>query len=196
VIEHVGADTVDERSVQDIETLAAAENTRLRRAGKFTQRCQRAFNRFVARAADCTAHAIEQRARGFVPDRGGNVGVARLDQIACQNVRDFHHSARTPAAFIVRVHFSMSILILAWNSSALLPIGSAPCAISDSLTLFVFTILRSSPVSRATMSLGVPAGASMPNQVLASKPGIPVSAMVGSAGAAALRFALLMPSAR
>ena len=35
-----------------------------------------------------------------------------------------------------------------------------------------------------------------PNQVLESKPGMPLSAMVGSVGAAALRFALLMASAR
>ena len=43
---------------------------------------------------------------------------------------------------------------------------------------------------------GVPLGVSTPNQVTESKPGMPFSAMVGMAGAAALRLALLMATAR
>ena len=73
--------------------------------------------------------------------------------------------------------------------------GSAPCVISASATFLVCTILRSAAPTRVTISAGVPVGAIIPNQVLVSKPGMPDSAMVGSEGAAALRFALLMASA-
>jgi len=51
-------------------------------------------------------------------------------------------------------------------------------------------------LNRATTSRGVPAGASSAYQVPDSKPGTPVSAIVGSCGVAALRRALVTPSAR
>src|SRR5215218_1487164 len=130
---------------------------------------------------------------GIQPGRLISQGLARLTQRL--KSASFHHSAFTPAALIVRDHFSMSDLILAWNSSAVLPIGSEPWASSASATAFVCTSLRISAVRRATISFGVPVGASMPNHVLASNPGMPDSAIVGKAGAAALRFALLMASA-
>ncbi len=46
------------------------------------------------------------------------------------------------------------------------------------------------------MSRGVPAGATMPNQVSASKPGSAVSATVGMSGADGERLALVTASAR
>ncbi|MNV76109.1 hypothetical protein D3C71_1694430 [compost metagenome] len=46
------------------------------------------------------------------------------------------------------------------------------------------------------MSLGVPAGAANPNQVTASKPGKPRSAMVGTSGISGTRCAEVTASAR
>src|SRR5436190_1347441 len=49
--------------------------------------------------------------------------------------------------------------------------------------------------SFATMSFGVAAGATTPNQPIASKPGTPDSTMVGTEGNALARFALVTASA-
>lgn len=51
------------------------------------------------------------------------------------------------------------------------------------------------PLSRSSTACGVPAGANTPNQVVASKPASPVSAMVGTSGNCGLRMAPVTPSA-
>ncbi len=50
--------------------------------------------------------------------------------------------------------------------------------------------------SRATIGAGVPAGASSAKLLVASKPGKPLSAMVGTVGASGLRSSVLTPIAR
>ena len=51
-------------------------------------------------------------------------------------------------------------------------------------------------MSRSTTAGGVPAGATTPDQVLASKPAAPCSTMVGTSGKASSRRAAVTPSAR
>ena len=57
-----------------------------------------------------------------------------------------------------------------------------------------FAIAEMSRLRRVTMARGVPAGATMPYQTVASNPGS-VSATVGRSGSAVARFALVMDSA-
>ena len=52
------------------------------------------------------------------------------------------------------------------------------------------------PCSVRTISRGVPAGANRPYHCTESKPGNPLSLMVGMSGAVATRFALVTPSMR
>src|ERR1700686_1939147 len=63
-----------------------------------------------------------------------------------------------------------------------------PWARNGAMTSSVFNAALISRDSAATISGGVPAGASRPNQTLVSKPGRPASAMVGTSGVIAARL--------
>lgn len=52
-----------------------------------------------------------------------------------------------------------------------------------------------SPLSFVTIGAGVPAGARIPHQLIDSYPGTPASAIVGTSGRIALRFAPPVPRA-
>ena len=82
----------------------------------------------------------------------------------------------------------------ALNCCGVLPPGTAPCASSFSFRAGVPSERAASCWMRLTISGGVPAGASRPNQELASKPlsaGPPAYSTVGTSGSAAERCALV-----
>ena len=67
-VEHVRADAVHQRGVQDVHALLAAEHAGLRRPGEGRQRADRDIDGFVPRPAHGAAHPVQQRARGFFAD--------------------------------------------------------------------------------------------------------------------------------
>src|SRR6185436_18210801 len=77
------------------------------------------------------------------------------------------------------------------SSSALEPRGVSPCAISCSRTAGSASALTISALSRATISGGVPAGASTANQELNSNPGRPDSDTVGTSGYCGMRLGVV-----
>src|SRR5688572_12665446 len=111
-------------------------------------------------------------------------------------LESFHsHSGLMPASFTPRDHFSVSFATNDVISAGGMRMASAP---SSSKRLRMSGESRTRPTSRyrrSSTGRGVPTGATMPHQLLTSKPGTPASAMVGTSGIAALRFALLTPSA-
>ena len=72
-----------------------------------------------------------------------------------------------------------------------MPIGSAPISAMRFLNSGDWMILTISALSLATMSFGVAAGASTPNQVPMSKPFRPASSSVGTSGSADERLAVV-----
>jgi len=68
------------------------------------------------------------------------------------------------------------------SGAGALPATSCPIAVSLVLTSSAAIARRSSALSRSTMAVGVPAGATMPNQPATSKPGRPDSATLGMSG--------------
>src|SRR5690349_13729550 len=85
-----------------------------------------------------------------------------------------------PAASTTGAHFAVSLAIYGANSAGLPPIGSMPWARNGPVTASVLSAALISRDSVATMSAGVPAGASNPNHTLVSKPGSPASVMLGT----------------
>src|SRR5262249_21449510 len=78
------------------------------------------------------------------------------------------------------LHFAISSLMRAPNSSGILATGAKPNVSKRSLTSDVATAFAMSPRQRSMMSFGVPAGATMPVSVSLSRSGMPASALVGS----------------
>src|SRR4029453_15057341 len=89
-----------------------------------------------------------------------------------------------------------SSLMRAPNSSGILATGAKPNVSKRSLTSDVATAFAMSPRQRSMMSLGVPAGATMPVRVSLSRSGMPASALVGTSGSAGERLALSTASPR
>ena len=81
-----------------------------------------------------------------------------------------------------------SLLIRLPKASGVPPSTSAPWSLSFFFTSADCRALLISALSTATMSLGVPAGATKPNQVTASKSFTPDSAMVGTWGRSSTRL--------
>ena len=81
-VEHVRADAVHQRRVQDVQPLAAAEHRGLRGSRERRERGDRRIERLVTRAADRAAHPVEQRALRFLPDRLGKIVVAHRQDVA------------------------------------------------------------------------------------------------------------------
>src|SRR5687768_3378643 len=86
-------------------------------------------------------------------------------------------------------HLGTSLRTNAWNSAGPIPEMSVPIATMRARRSAVLRALRISACSLAITGWGVPAGAKTPNQTLASYPGTPASATVGTSGRIALRFA-------
>src|SRR5437667_10028551 len=101
-----------------------------------------------------------------------------------------------PASLITLAHSGVPFLMFAARSDGLLPTGSSPSSSNFLRTAGIARVLTVSPYSLSRTSFGVPAGASRPNHGTASKPGNPVSAMVGRSGASAERLIEVMASAQ
>ncbi len=99
-------------------------------------------------------------------------------------------------SFTALAHFAKSLRTSAENSSGVSPEGSVPWFTNEVLKSAEAVARRISPLSRETISLGVPAGANTPYHDTASYPGNPDSATVGTSGAIAVRAALVTASAR
>jgi hypothetical protein len=78
-IMHVGAGGIEERSIQGIDALAAADDSRRFTAGEFSQRAQRDLDRPGAAARQRHGEKIHQGAFGLMPHGRRNVIPPRLD---------------------------------------------------------------------------------------------------------------------
>src|SRR5258706_7007133 len=105
-------------------------------------------------------------------------------------------STFAPDALTTFAHLSVSARMCATNFSGEPPATSAPCASSCSLPSGLCKYLFTSAFSLAMIGAGVPAGARMPNHELASKPGRPDSAIVGTSGSAGARLSEVTATAR
>jgi hypothetical protein len=80
IVEDVGADAVQERAVQNVETLGAAEHGGLLRAGKLRQPLKSPVDRFMPGTANCAADPVDEAADAFFLDLVGDLG-----QVAAHN---------------------------------------------------------------------------------------------------------------
>jgi hypothetical protein len=87
-IEHVRGDAVDERRMQEVELVAAAEHARLTRPDERLDRCKGVVDRRVDGAADGAAGPIEKGADGLRIDRVRNVVRNGSDREVGQNLGD------------------------------------------------------------------------------------------------------------
>jgi hypothetical protein len=69
---------------------------------------------------------------------------------------------------MIRVHFAISACTNFWNSAGELPTGVAPSWIARSRIAGSAIAFPVSALTCSTIALGVPAGASRPNQPIAS----------------------------
>ena len=92
-------------------------------------------------------------------------------------------------------HFVVSSAMYFSNSGGDIGFGTLPSSARRALMVGSASAALLSLLSKATISAGVPLGAPMPCQVLASKPGTD-SPMVGTSGSASDRFAVVTASAR
>ncbi len=107
-----------------------------------------------------------------------------------------HHSAFNPIACASFDQRCSSRSMSAEYSSGAPGIGSAPSSVRRCFISSVARMVFSSRFSRSMTLRGVPAGASRVDRCVASKPGRPLSAIVGISGSRLDRVRLLMPSAR
>ena len=98
------------------------------------------------------------------------------------HLRFHHYSAFIPDIFTTLPHFAVSFRMNSANASGGVPAGSAPSAVSLSITSCCFNAFASSVCKRSMIGRGVPAGATMLYQALTSKPFSPASAAVGISG--------------
>src|SRR5262249_16066345 len=94
-----------------------------------------------------------------------------LDQsVRCATAQDAEglHCFLAPDFSTPLAHFSISRRRKASNSAGVMTIGTAPCLAHASLIAGLAMILAISPLRRSTISLGVPVGAMMPSQIVAS----------------------------
>ena len=90
-VEHVRADAVEQRGMQDVEPLAAAEHRGLGCACHRRERGQRDVHALMVRAADCTAEPVDEGARRMVAGGGRDRFETRLDDVAGEDSGDFFH---------------------------------------------------------------------------------------------------------
>src|SRR5262249_30319919 len=109
---------------------------------------------------------------------------------------DRHQLIFTPAVCATFAHLSISALMKAPNSGAVIGSGTTPCFAHDSLISVEVRIFRISVLRRSTIGFGVAAGATIPTQPEARKPGTPASEMVGTSGRIGERSSPVVPSAR
>src|SRR6185503_2537403 len=132
------------------------------RAGKHDHITGLPGQELVFHRPDCAECAFE-RQPGLVGDRGDD-GLRRA------GADDIHQSTLAPDIFTMLAHLAMSSFMYWPNSSGDMLMGAAPCLAQASLTSALPTTLRISAFRRSTMGLGVPAGATIPSQMVASYP--------------------------
>ena len=86
-VEDVGAHAVDEGGVHDVESLPAAQDSRVRGGRKRGQRSDRFVDRLVMRSTDRHAHPVDEGAQPFLADRRGQLFVAGLHDVPGQFAR-------------------------------------------------------------------------------------------------------------
>src|SRR5581483_3487434 len=105
-------------------------------------------------------------------------------------------STLMPAAATVSDHFAFSEPMYDANCSGVLPTISLPAASSFCRTSGAWSACTATSCNRAMIAFGVPAGASSPYQAVASNPGKPNSATVGTSGKDAMRRDPVVATAR
>src|SRR5262249_2539981 len=85
-------------------------------------------------------------------------------------------------AATIFAYFSISLWISAPNSCGVGGAGAGPIVRKRVATSGSFKAALIAALSLATIADGVPAGATMPNQPVVSKPGTPASSNVGTSG--------------
>jgi hypothetical protein len=95
---------------------------------------------------------------------------------------DSQISTLTPASLITLAHLACSTFMNWANFSGVPPPSSAPEAYSRSITSGITSTLLMSSFIRFAIAAGILPGPTRPYQVVASKPGKPDSAMVGTLG--------------
>src|SRR5439155_19545062 len=117
------------------------------------------------------AHLLQQRAE-LLRLRGGVLD--ELQPVDAERVGGFRqrlfdaHSGSIPACLTMRPHFSISASITPAKSAGVPPCISIPAPLSLARTSSCLSAAFIAPFSFVTTSFGVPAGASMPPQLLAS----------------------------
>src|SRR6266850_479932 len=146
---------------------------------------------------------LDARIRALEVEAVGDLLVGLLDRVLhflLVDLRDdvegrHGYCAFTPAARITSPRTVYSSLRKASNSAGDMNIGSLPRLARRSFMSGAASAFCTSALMRFSTSRGVPAGASMPTQKLNSARGKPASAMVGTSGNCAERFAVLTASA-
>src|SRR5260370_14314388 len=102
----------------------------------------------------------------------------------------------TPEVCATFAHFSISAATKVANAAGVIDSGTTPWFAHDSLISVELRIFRISALRRSTIGFGVAAGAAMPTQPDAWKPGTPASEIVGTSGRLGERSCPVVPSAR
>src|SRR6476660_8842250 len=79
-------------------------------------------------------------------------------------------------------HFTISPRRYLSNSSGVIDIGTAPCSFQSLMISGRLTTSLTAAFNLSVTGFGVPAGAINPSQIVASYPGTPASAAVGTSG--------------
>src|SRR6185437_6516289 len=116
----------------------------------------------VAHRANGGEGAVDREA-----ERGPQALDQRLRGAAGQDTQGRHWIV-APEIFTILAHLAMSFSRKSPKAAGVMVIGTAPCFAHASLTLGELTTLVISAFSLLTISVGVPLGAMMPSQIVAS----------------------------
>src|SRR5207249_3240525 len=127
-------------------------------------------------------------------ERAGDHRAAAAEQTGEDGRPDARYSGLIPASLTTFAHLTVSEAMKRPNSSGLICAASPPSVSKRFFVSAEARITESSRCSRSMTGRGVPAGATMPHQLVASYPGTPASEIVGTSGRAGTRAALPTPS--
>src|SRR5215813_11473316 len=117
------------------------------------------------------------------PQARPNLGAMKLGCLTTE----YDYSPTTPAAFTIGASRSSSLARNVANSAGVSFFTSTACLSSTAAISGDFRLLFTTALSRATTPAGMPAGPTMPVNDTETKPGKPLSIMVGTSGACTLR---------
>src|SRR5262249_41127178 len=139
------------------------------------------------------------------PDRPRTADRIRVHSILARGVCAAGHcgeracarqSTLAPDALTTSAHFGISDFTYARSSLGVPPTTSMPRSVRALRTGGSLTVAAGARCRVAVDPFGGPAGATSACQVVASKPGKPDSAMVGTSGNTAVRLSVVIASAR